>query len=326
MPNVPLKSPKSYVKTITETSYSRKDNLWANFNTNHSNFSYGILVKSPKKVLSATPNKKRPKTPKESNLASSQHLYNKNLVREYLGSSVLVPSNGRNSAHKKSEKEELFANRRCKTYANAYFFPATTTNANAVGGPGNLNLTGERMLGNRPGSLSVKNSNLASPTALRIENRKLSNNQTRSPKTTTSQRQKTSLLDFKKSLNLTNLAPSKIDEPPQMGQGQKTYDEILYQKFSSGKTIKKTLFSPKNQPKLQDEESLGENLLGYDFKRKKSRIYKGHSMQLSPKCTEISKDHELRPTVNGGHEKKLKEFLNVNKSIDKTIANARLIE
>jgi hypothetical protein len=103
MPNVPLKSPKSYVKTITETSYSKKDSLRAIFNTNHSNFSYGNLVKSPKKVLSATPNKKRPKTPKESNLAISQNLYNKNLVRKYLGWSVLVPSNGRNSAKKNSE-------------------------------------------------------------------------------------------------------------------------------------------------------------------------------------------------------------------------------
>jgi hypothetical protein len=325
MPNVPLKSPKSYVKTVTETSYSKKDNQWAIFNTNHSNFSYGNLVKSPKKVLCATPNKKRPKTPKESNLASSQNHYNKNLVREYLGSSVLVPSNGRNSAMKNSEKEEQFAKGRCKTYANAYFFPATTTNANGVN-PGNLNLMGERMLGKRLGSLSVKNSNLASPTTLRIENRKVSNNQDRSPKTTTSQRQKTSLLDFNKILSGTNLAPAMIDEAPQMGQGKKIYDEILDRKFSQYKTIKKTLFSPKNQPKLQDEESLGENPLGYDFKRKKSRIYKNDSMQLSPKRSEISKDHELRPTSHNANEKKLKEFLYVNKSIDKTIANARLVE
>jgi hypothetical protein len=325
MPYVPLISPKSYVKTVTETSYSKKDNLWAIFNTNQSNFSYGSLVKTPKKVLCATPNKKRQKTPKELNLASSQNLYNKNLVREYLGSSVLVPSNGRNSAKKNSEKEELFAKERCKTYANAYFFPATTTNASGVN-PGNLNLTGERMLGKRPGSLSVKNSSLANPNALRIENRNVSNNQDRSPKTTTSQRQKTSLLDFNKILSGTNLAPAMIDEPPQMGQGKKIYDEILDRKFSQYNTIKNTLFSPKNQAKLLDEKSLGKNPLGYDFKRKKSRIYKNDSMQLSPKHTEISKDHECRPTGQKANEKKLKEFLNVNKSIDKTIANSRLVE
>jgi hypothetical protein len=182
------------------------------------------------------------------------------------------------------------------------------------------------MLGKRPGSLSVKNSNLASPTALRIENRKVSNNQVRSPKTTTSQRQKTSLLDFNKILSGTNLAPARIDDPPQMGQGKKIYDEILDRKFSQNKIIKKTLFSPKNQQKLQDEESLGENHLGNDFKRKKSRIYKNDSMQLSPKRAEISKDHELRPIGHSANEKKLKEFLNVNKSIDRTIANARLVE
>lgn len=35
-------------------------------------------------------------------------------------------------------------------------------------------------------------------------------------------------------------------------------------------------------------------------------------MQSSPKRTEISKDHELRPTGHTANEKKLKEFLNVN--------------